>query len=91
MPQRKTHSADTKAKAAIGAIREDRTTNELAGVYDVHPNQIGRWKKKLIEAAPAIFSRKGDRELKRMQEEREGLYQRIGELTMEVEFFKKKL
>ncbi len=90
MRKRRTHSADTKAKAAIDAIREDKTTNELAGAYEVHPNQIGRWKKSLIEAAPSIFSRKGDENLKRMLEERKGLYQRIGELTMEVDFLKKK-
>lgn len=91
MPQRKTHTANTKAKAAIDAIREDKTTNELAGAYEVHPNQITRWKKKLIEAAPVIFSRKGDQKAKKMQEEQKSLYQRIGELTMELDFLKKKL
>ncbi|KAF5433325.1 putative transposase [Candidatus Methanophagaceae archaeon] len=91
MPQRKTHSANTKAKAAIDAIREDKTTNELAGIYGVHPNQIGLWKKKILEAAPMIFSRKGNQELKKMKQEQKSLYQRIGELTMEVGFLKKKL
>ena len=91
MPQRNTHNANTKAKAAIDAIREDKTTNQLAGIYGVHPNQIGRWKKKMLEAAPVIFSRKDNQELKKMQEKQKSLYQRIGELTMEVEFLKKKL
>ncbi len=91
MPQRNTHSASTKAKAAIDAIREDKTTNELAAIYGVHPNQIGLWKKKMLEAAPVIFSRKGDQGLKKMKQEQKSLYQRIGELTMQVEFLKKKL
>ena len=91
MPQRRTHTASTKAKIAIDAIKEDRTTNELAGVYEVHPNQITRWKKKLVEAAPVIFSRKDDQKIKKMQEEQKSLYRRIGELTMEVDFLKKKL
>lgn len=91
MPQRKIHNANIKAKVAIEAIKENKTTNELAGIYGVHPNQIGQWKNKLIESAPDIFSRKDNSEVKKMKEEHETLYRRIGELTMDIEFLKKKL
>jgi hypothetical protein len=40
---------------------------QLAGEYDVHPNQIGRWKAELLEKLPELFS---DRR-KRVDKDRE--------------------
>jgi transposase-like protein len=91
MSQRKKHNACIKAKVAIEAIKGDKAINELAGIYGVHPNQIGQWKKKLIAASAEIFSVKGNQQLKKMEQDQESLYKRIGELTMEAEYLKKKL
>lgn len=33
-----------KAKAALAAVKGDRTTTQLAEQFDVHPNQIMTWK-----------------------------------------------
>ena len=35
------HSAELKAKVALEAIRGQKTVNEIASQYDVHPNQVG--------------------------------------------------
>ena len=51
------------------AIKGQRTLNELAKEYGVHPNQIGIWKKKLLEIAPEVFSRGKDRDAERAKEE----------------------
>ena len=91
MKKRRKHDAGKKARVAIEAVKGERTLNELAGVYGVHPTQIGLWKKTLTEGASSLFSGKTERNQKKMNEEREQLYQRIGELTMEVEYLKKKL
>jgi len=40
--QRKHHSAETKAKVALEAIRGHKTANELASEYGVHPTQIAQ-------------------------------------------------
>ena len=79
-----------KAKIALEAIKGQRTLNELANEYGVHPNQIGLWKKKLLEIAPEVFSRGKDRDAERAKEERDRLYKKVGQLQIEVDWLKKK-
>jgi len=44
--QRKSFTAEFKAKVALEALRSEKTVNELAGAYEVHPNQVSNWKRK---------------------------------------------
>ena len=44
---RRNHSPAFKAKVALAAIRGEQTLAELAQQFDVHPNQIKQWKRKL--------------------------------------------
>ena len=44
---RRNHRLAFKAKVALAAIRGDQTLAELAQQFDVHPNQIKQWKRKL--------------------------------------------
>ena len=37
---RRNHSPAFRAKVALAALKGDRTMNELATQFDVHPNQI---------------------------------------------------
>jgi transposase-like protein len=46
--KRRNHSPSFKAKVAPAAIRGDRTLAELAEHFDVDPNQIQDWKKRLV-------------------------------------------
>ena len=45
-----------KAKVAMEAVKGVKTLAELASEYQVHPNQISDWKKRLLQNAPEIFS-----------------------------------
>jgi transposase-like protein len=78
-----------KKKIALEALREDKTMAELASQYSVHPIQVGRWKKELINGAEVVFERKGCRPKEDIS--REELERKIGQLTIELDFLKKKL
>ena len=54
--QRKSYTGELKAKIALEAIKGQRTVNEIALHYGVHPNQVAQWKRQLLEGAPDIFS-----------------------------------
>ena len=87
---RRRFSAEFKAKLALEAIKGQRTLTELAGEHQVHPHQITAWKKQLIESLPDVFGRRQVEDAARQEEKVNGLYQRIGQLTVELEWLKKK-
>jgi len=87
---KKRHSAAMKAKIAIEAVKEDKTLSELASIYEVHPNQISRWKKQFLKEIPNIFSDKRKKEKKETKDLEAQLYQQIGQLKVELDWLKKK-
>ncbi|MBV8317197.1 MAG: transposase [Singulisphaera sp.] len=54
--KRKVHTAAFKARVALAALKGDRTVNELAGQFDVHPTLIHAWKKQLLAGAEEVSS-----------------------------------
>ena len=87
---RKTHDGAFKAKIAIEAVKGEQTIGQLASMYGVHPNQIGQWKKKVLEVLPGVFSDKRQRQDKDRDEFESELYRQIGQLKVELEWLKKK-
>src|SRR5438094_6076961 len=49
--KRKSHSAAFKAQVALAAVKGDKTVNELASHYGVHPTLVHAWKKQLLAGA----------------------------------------
>ena len=88
--QRNNYSAEFKTKVALAAIKGDKTINEIASFYGVHPNQVMNWKKQAVEAIPEIFSAKRVRQEKDEEELKSQLYQQIGQLKVELDWLKKK-
>ena len=83
--KRRNHSPEFKAKVALAALRGDRTVAELAEQFDVHPNQIQDWKKRLVEQASDLFAR-GAQSDGVSGEAVQALHAKIGQLSMENDF-----
>ena len=83
--KRRNHSPAYKAKVAVAAIKGDRTLVELSEQFDVHPNQIQDWRKRLLDNADSIFG-KGQQQREETDEKVKDLHAKIGQLTMERDF-----
>jgi transposase len=88
--KRRNHSPSFKAKVALAAMKGDRTLAELAQQFDVHPNQIQDWKKRLLASAEQLFAN-GSGSGEEAEREIKDLHAKIGELTMERDFLSKAL
>jgi len=69
---------------AIEAIRGLRTLNEISLEYEVHPNQVAKWKKQLLTQVPQIFNDRNNSGSKKEDQKVEKLYQEIGQLQVEL-------
>lgn len=87
---KRNHDAALKARVALEAIKEEKTIAQLGSEYGVHPNQIGQWKKHLLEGLPSLFSDKRKKSDKEGEELKDELYKQIGQLKVENEWLKKK-
>ncbi len=87
---RKNHSAAYKAKVALEAVKGEKTIAQLSSKYGAHSNQIGQWKKHLLEELPRLFSDKRKKAEKDREELESELYRQIGQLKVELEWLKKK-
>lgn len=87
---RKQHSAEFKARVAIEAIKGQRTLNELANDYGVHPVQIAQWKKRALDGMAEVFASQRGKAAADEEAVRANLYQQIGQLKVELDWVKKK-
>jgi transposase len=91
--QRTTYTPEEKARIVLEVLREDSTLNEVSNKYSVSPQLISRWKTEFLENMPAVFDKKAT-EVENMKKEhaaeKEALINQIGQLTVDVNWLKKK-
>src|SRR4051812_24132798 len=88
--KRKIHTPPFKAKVALAAHKGDRTVNERAGQFDVHPPLTHAWKKHLRAGAEEVFEGPAKAASADAEARQAELFEQIGRLKMELEWLKKK-
>ena len=89
--KRKQHPPALKAQVALAAVKGDKTVNELASQYRVHPTLIHAWKKQLAAGADQVFSNGSQAATADAEAQKAELFEQIGRLKMELEWLKKKV
>src|ERR1700682_4018167 len=87
--QRRSFSAEMKARIALEAIKEQKTIQEIASHYGVHPSQVTNWKRQAIQGAPALFADRRSQPETIEETLKAELYQQIGQLQAELDWLKK--
>ena len=88
--KRRQHSAELKARVGLEALKGIDSVNAIAAKYQIHPVQVSQWKKEVLEHLPEVFSRKTPPSVEEAAEREARLYQKIGQLEVELDWLKKK-
>ena len=92
--KRRNFSSELKAKIVLEVLRGEKELNVIAGENEIAPNQIRNWKAEFLKNAAAAFDDRRVEELKADVKEKEretdALYKKVGQLTTQVDWLKKK-
>jgi transposase-like protein len=95
MSNGRTFTAEYKSKLIIEILREQNTISEIGAREAISPKQLGNWKREFIENAHRAFSISKDEKvskniIKSHQTKEQELMAKIGQLTYECDWLKKK-
>ena len=89
--KRRTFTKKFKLKVILEALKERSAVKELCQKYELHPNQITKWKDDFLEKAGEVMESEIPKKKEEEYKEQEKLYSKIGQLQMEIDYLKKKL
>ncbi len=84
--KRRRFTAEFKKRVALEALREQDTVQTIAARYEVHPNQVGAWKRQAVEGLSEVFSSPASKRGREQEATIRDLHAKIGELTVERDF-----
>ncbi len=89
--KRRRHEPEFKARVALEALKGIKTIQQIAKEFDIHPVQVSDWKKVMTEGVSGIFgSTREKADTEDFERQRDELHAKIGQLTVEVDFLRKK-
>ena len=92
--RKRTFSPEFKAKIVLEALKGEKEISVIASENEIAPNQIRNWKREFLANAANVFDNKKADEikenLKASETERDDLYKKVGQLTTQVDWLKKK-
>ena len=89
--KRKQYESALKARVALAALKGDKTINEVAAMFEVHPNMVTKWKLRALAELPRVFSEHPTQGAADTAAQETRLYEQIGRLKVELDWLKKKL
>jgi transposase-like protein len=89
--KRRRHDPEFKARVALEALKGNKTIQEIAGEFGIHPVQVSDWKKIMAEKAATVFDPKAAKtNAEEFEREREKLHAKIGQQAVELDWLAKK-
>ena len=89
--KRRTFSSEFKLKVILESLKERDSLSELSQKFDLHQNQISKWKNDFLDNAKSHLVASNIVQNSKKDHDLEKLYSKIGKLQMEIDFLKKKL
>jgi len=90
---RRQFTPEQKARVALAALAGDKTINQVAAQYEVHPTQVKQWRDAARAALPAAFTDKRKVDVAAIDNAAriDELHRVIGVRDAELEWLKKKI
>jgi len=91
---RRNFSAKFKSDLVLEVLKGEKDLNTIATENDIQPNLLRNWKKEFLEKASVVFDDSREENLKEKlaaeRKEKTEYAKKVGQLTMQVDWLKKK-
>jgi len=93
--EKREYTAEFKVKVVVEVLKEEKSLSEIASERNINPNVIRNWRKEFLEKAPQVFEgnkreKENQKKESELEEEKSYLLEKIGQLTVERDWLKKK-
>ena len=82
--KRRRHTAAFKFRVALEALEGSKTISQLSSEHEIHANQIGAWKRQILEDGHRVFASNGERKHQEQDAQEAEFYALFGCLKPEL-------